>query len=81
MKTIEGLDAKTPKQSVKAFYLAKYLKEDEYMQLLKAIDDRNELSHVYKEELFKEIVGRFPTYLVMFQSIISQIEKKSQDTQ
>lgn len=59
LKTIEGIDAKTPTQSVKEFYLAKYLKEDEYLQLLKAIDDRDELSHVHKEEVFKEIVGRY----------------------
>ena len=44
---------------MKEFYLAKYLKEDEYLQLLKAIDDRDELSHVHKEEVFKEIVGRY----------------------
>jgi len=76
LKSFEGIDAKTPKQSVKEYYLAKYLSENDYMLLLKAIDDRNALSHVYREEVFREIVGRFPEYLVVLENVMLLIEKK-----
>jgi hypothetical protein len=41
------VDETSSKKVVKAFYLAVYLSEDDYLEFLQAIDDRNKLSYLY----------------------------------
>lgn len=80
LKEIEGIDAKSPKQSIKEFYLSGYLPEDDYISMISAIDDRNSLSHIYKKELFDDVLSRFPGYLNVFRIIIDVVEKKLQES-
>ncbi len=79
LKEIEGIDAKSPKQSIKEFYLSGYLLEDDYLSMITAIDDRNSLSHIYKKEIFLDVLSRFPGYLSVFRKIVEVIEKKFQE--
>lgn len=67
----EGIDEATPKKVVKAFYLAGYAKEDMYLALLQAIDDRNQLSHVYDESTFSAILGRIPEHTRYIHEVIA----------
>ena len=52
LKSREGIDESSPKKVVRAFFLAGYLKEADYLRLLQAIDDRNQLSHIYDQAVF-----------------------------
>lgn len=76
LKEQEGIDAKSPKQSVKEFYLTGYLSEESYMTLISAIDDRNALAHIYRDEVFQQILKQFPGYLAVFKQVIESIETK-----
>lgn len=62
LKQHEGIDEASPKKVVKAFYLAGHLPEDDYLELIQAIDDRNKLSHIYEKREFDLIVARLPRY-------------------
>ena len=70
----DGIDAKTPKQSVKEFYLAGYIGEDHYLKLIDMIDDRNSMSHIYDEDEFRRITEKFPGYVKVFEKIVQSIE-------
>ncbi len=69
LKQKDGIDAKTPKQSVKEFYLAGYIDEDNYLKLIDMIDDRNSLSHIYNEDEFRKIIKKFSKYVKVFEKI------------
>ena len=69
LKQEDGIDAKTPKHSVKEFYLAGYIDEDNYLKLIDMIDDRNSLSHIYKEDEFRKIIKKFSGYGKVFEKI------------
>ena len=55
---VNGIDAKSPKTAVKDFYNTGYISAEEYEQIIQMIDDRNELSHIYKKEDFELIYSR-----------------------
>ncbi len=69
LKQEDGIDAKTPKQSIKEFYLAGYIDEDNYLKLIDMIDDRNNLSHIYDEDEFRKISKKFSLYVKVFEKI------------
>lgn len=69
LKQEDGIDTKTPKQSVKEFYLAGYIDEDNYLKLIDMIDDRNNMSHIYNEDEFKKIIKKFPGYAKVFENV------------
>ena len=72
----DGVDAKTPKQSVKEFYLAGYVSEANYLKLIDMIDDRNSLSHIYDEDEFRKVLKKFPGYVKVLKEIETVIESK-----
>jgi nucleotidyltransferase substrate binding protein (TIGR01987 family) len=76
LKQEDGIDAKTPKQSIKEFYLAGYIDEDNYLKLVDMIDDRNKLSHMYDEEEFRKILKKFPKYLKVFEKVEKVISSR-----
>jgi nucleotidyltransferase substrate binding protein (TIGR01987 family) len=76
LKRQEGIDEATPKKIIKAFYLADYAIEDDYLALLRAVDDRNLLSHIYGKEVFSEILMRIPEYAGLIGRVIDVLEKK-----
>jgi nucleotidyltransferase substrate binding protein (TIGR01987 family) len=73
LKTQEGIDEASPKKVTKAFYLAGYLCEDDYLLLIQAVDDRNRLSHVYDEQGFRDIFEKLPSYSELFDRITHQL--------
>jgi len=70
IKQREGIDEASPKKVVKAFYLAGYLPEDDYLLLVQAIDDRNKLSHIYEKREFDLIIGRLPQYAHLLRRVL-----------
>ena len=74
----EGIDETSPKKNIKAYYLAGYITEDDYLLLLNAIEDRNCLSHVYDMETFNDILSRLPGYAALFERISAQFVKDSE---
>lgn len=72
----DGIDAKTPKQSMKEFYNAGYVDEEAYLVLVDMINDRNKLSHIYDGAEFRKILRGFPGYLKVFEKIERVISEK-----
>lgn len=52
---VKGIEARSPKEVVKAFYRYTSIGEEKYEILIQIIEDRNRLSHLYREELFSEV--------------------------
>jgi nucleotidyltransferase substrate binding protein (TIGR01987 family) len=69
----EGIDESSPKKVIKAFYLAGYIGENDYLALIEAIDDRNKLSHIYEMREFDLIVTRLPQYAELLQRVLEAI--------
>lgn len=75
----EGIDEATPKKVIKAWYLAGHLAENDYLQLLSAVDDRNKLSHIYDPEEFAEIVMRLPAYANLLQRVLITLDSQGEE--
>lgn len=74
LKSQEGIDEASPKKVVKAFYLAGYLSEEDYLELIQAIDDRNKLNHIYEKREFDLIVARLPRYVRLLQRVLAVLK-------
>jgi nucleotidyltransferase substrate binding protein (TIGR01987 family) len=72
----DGIDAKTPKQTVKECYNAGYLSEDDYLLWIQALNDRNTLSHRYNEEAYQQALGRMLDYASLFDRLVKTLEDK-----
>ncbi|MEN8220337.1 MAG: HI0074 family nucleotidyltransferase substrate-binding subunit [Pseudomonadota bacterium] len=72
----EGVDTKTPKQAVKAYYNAGYLNEDDYLLWIQALNDRNTLSHRYDEDGYQQALGRMSDYANFFKRLVKAVEEK-----
>ena len=66
---INGIDTKSPKTAIKEFYNTGYISSEEYEYIIQMIDDRNDLSHIYKKEEFEKIYNRIIKTLPLFQKI------------
>ena len=75
IKQQEGSDEASPKKVIKAFYLAGYVPEDDYLELIAAVDDRNKLSHIYQKPEFDLIVARLPKYAGLLRRVLATIQK------
>ncbi len=73
---INGIDAKSPKSAIKEFYNTGYISSDEYEKIIQMIDDRNELSHIYKKDEFDRIYNRIITTLPLFLKIDKLLSSK-----
>lgn len=66
-----GLDVPSPKQSVKELFLSGEVNEGEYELMLQMIDDRNRLSHIYRREIFQEILSCLPGYYNLMNRVLA----------
>jgi nucleotidyltransferase substrate binding protein (TIGR01987 family) len=58
-----GEIAASPKQVYRHLFTAKLIPADLLASLLSTIDDRNQLSHIYKEDSFEQISSNFENHL------------------
>lgn len=75
LKQQEGIDEASPKKVVKAFYLAGYLTEGAYLEMMQAIDDRNKLSHIYEQREFESIVERLPRHVELLRGVLHVLKR------
>jgi len=68
---IDGVDVVTPKSVAKEFVEAGYCDYETYELFIRAITDRNHLSHIYRMEMAESIHQRLPEYIRMIEQIVS----------
>lgn len=73
---VEGVDVVTPKSVAKEFVEAGYCGYDEYELLIRAINDRNHLSHIYRQEMAESIWLRLPEYVRVVGQIVISMKAK-----
>lgn len=73
---VDGVDVGTPKSVAKEFVEAGYCTYEEYELLIQAINDRNQLSHIYRQEMAETIRNRLPEYIGLMQQIVLAMQKK-----
>lgn len=72
----DGVDAITPKSVAKEFVEAGYCDYDTYELFIRAINDRNHLSHIYRQEMAEKIRLYLPEYLHLMEQIINVMHEK-----
>ncbi len=73
---VEGVDVKTPKGAIKEFFNSGHIGYKEYELLMQMIDARNKLGHIYKKEMFKEILRRIKNHLVLMKKVLEVLQNK-----
>ncbi len=69
LNTVHGVDAVSPKSTIKEFYRVALVNEQEYELLNEMLDDRNRLSHIYNELFFEDIYLKLNDYLVVMKKV------------
>ena len=73
---VDGVDVVTPKSVAKEFVEAGYCDHENYELFIRAINDRNQLSHIYRQEMAESIRQRLPEYIHLTERIFSVMHKK-----
>jgi len=69
LNTVHGVDAVSPKSTIKEFYRVDLVNEQEYELITEMLDDRNRLSHIYNELFFEDIYLKLNDYLVVMKKV------------
>ena len=72
----DGVDVVTPKSVAKEFVEAGYCDYGTYELFIRAINDRNQLSHIYRQEMAETIRLRLPEYVQVIEQIVSVMQTK-----
>lgn len=73
---VDGVDAVTPKSVAKEFVEAGYCDYPTYELFIQAINDRNQLSHIYRQEMAESIWSRLPEYEALTREISAIMHEK-----
>lgn len=73
----DAIDSKTPKQTIKNFFNAGYLEEQNYLLWMQALEDRNILSHRYDEDAYQKAQGRMKDYAIFYLKLFGIIITKA----
>lgn len=74
LEDVHGLEVVSPKSAFKVFFQTGLVDEEICETLLEMINDRNRLSHIYRNEIFIEIYKKLPAYLKILNSISTIIK-------
>ena len=74
---VDGIDVVTPKSVAKEFVEAGYCDYETYERFIRAINDRNQLSHIYRQEMAETIRQRLPESVQMAEQILSVMRAKA----
>lgn len=66
----------SPKQVYKTMFIAKLIEEELYKAMFQTIDDRNKLSHIYKEEMYDVVYTNLAVHLNAFERLIEILTDK-----
>ena len=72
----DGIDAVTPKSVAKEFVESGHCDYHVYELFIRAINDRNHLSHIYRQEMAETIRQRLPEYVQMVEHIVGVMQEK-----
>ena len=73
---MDGVDVVTPKSVAKEFVEAGYCDYETYELFIRAVNDRNQLSHIYRQEMAETIRQRLPRFLILVEQIVSVMKSK-----
>jgi len=73
---VDGVDVVTPKAVAKEFVEAGHCDYETYELFIRAINDRNQLSHIYRQEMAETIWQRLPEFLYLVEQIIGVMKSK-----
>ena len=74
---VDGIDVVTPKSVAKEFVEAGYCDYETYERFIRAINDRNQLSHIYRQEMAETIRQRLPESVQMAERIVRVMRAKA----
>lgn len=74
---VDGIDVVTPKSVAKEFVEAGYCDYEIYELFIRAINDRNQLSHIYRQEMAETIWLRLPQLVPVIEQIIRAMKSKT----
>lgn len=69
---IHGIEAISPKMTMKELFLAEYVNKEEYELLFEMVNDRNRIAHIYNEQQFNLIHTKINQYLKIMQSVVQK---------
>lgn len=72
-----NVSPKSPRDSIKEFFNCEYIRSAQYETMIKILEDRNKLSHVYDEEVFTEVHSRLKEYKEIMNDVLIILEKVS----
>ena len=70
----EGIETGTPREAIQRAYQVKWF--DDERLWLQMLHDRNQTSHIYDEEVAKEIYQRIPSYYQAMNELLEKIQEK-----
>ena len=73
---IDGIQAGSPKSTIRASFQAGLLTEKRTEQALQMVDDRNLTSHTYNEALAEAIFSRVPRHLAVLQTWLDVMQDR-----
>lgn len=73
----EGILSNSPKGVYKSMFQSALITENEFLALYKTIEDRNLLSHIYKEEMYQVVYENLKSHLNAFKMLFVKLNKKS----
>lgn len=76
---VDGVDVVTPKMVAKEFVEAGYCDYETYELFIRSINDRNLLSHIYRQEMAESIRQRLPDYVHVVERIVRVMNQKLVD--
>ena len=66
----EGILSNSPKSVYKSMFQSALITENEFLSLFKTIEDRNLLSHIYKEEMYQAVYENLKSHLIAFKMLL-----------
>jgi nucleotidyltransferase substrate binding protein (TIGR01987 family) len=72
---LEGIEATTPREALKRAFAAGWI--DDEARWLQMLRDRNLTSHLYSEEMAREIYGRIRDNYPVLRQVLATVEGKS----
>lgn len=73
---VDGVDVNTPKSVAKEFVEAGHCDYETYELFIRAINDRNQLSHIYRQEMAESIWQHLSEYVCMVEQIVRTMQAK-----
>jgi len=64
----------SPKQVYKTMFLTKIINENLYQSLFHTIEDRNKLSHIYKEDTYDIVYNQLENHLSSFKQLLEVLK-------